>query len=601
LRRSGFVVLLALALGAPVRGADPNTLLGIHFWGDRNDSAPATLLDSNARGGYSLEIINTHNPEWNDVDVADPLYQNFKNAYNITPITRLGQYWGKTVPAPGTPEYNTWPSYIANNVVNRLKNTAHLWQLGNEANLQGEATNWPNQQIMPGDYATLYRNVRTAVKAPAVTGTAGVHQLLVAPPSPGGVIPGVRWMDGSQWLSQTLAAIPVNEIDGVSLHSYGGGGSARQATQDFRKGLIDQIAAIDADPRGLKHLPLYITEWNRGAQIGNLADEAISAEFARRAFKFLDRWNRTPGNHNIVTSTWFVYDGGNGTGAWDVYSIEYWKNNGNPTNSPSSLYNAFFTTARAGYKAGIAGTKPIPGGVRIFDDFEATNGHFANAGFSNSAGTTGVNPNNSFKVSQNDTDSYSKFHAQKIGIADDTTNANGWYLRYLYAGGSPSADSQTQLTNGIDGFIGFYLRLFTVNGSENLSGAGPLSVQLILDSDGGGGANSDAGKPLSVIADGEWHLYEWNLDNPSDWVPWSIVAASDGKLGTAGSGDSGVVTIDSIIFQGGNVNVEYLLDTVGHNQFGSMNVMQGLPEPASALSLLAIGLLAIRRNQRASR
>jgi hypothetical protein len=70
---------------------------------------------------YSLEIINTHNPEWNDVDVVDPLYQKFKNVYNITPITRLGQYWGKTVPAPGSPEYSTWPSFIANNVVNRLK------------------------------------------------------------------------------------------------------------------------------------------------------------------------------------------------------------------------------------------------------------------------------------------------------------------------------------------------------------------------------------------------------------------------------------------------------------------------------------------------
>jgi hypothetical protein len=124
------------------------------------------------------------------------------------------------------------------------------------------------------------------------------------------------------------------------------GGSARQATQDFRKGLLDQVAAIDGDPRGLGHLPLYITEWNRGAQIGNLADEAISAEFARRAFRFLDRWNRTPGNHNIVASTWFVYDGGNGSGAWDTYSIEYWKNNGNATSSPNSLYNAFFTSAR---------------------------------------------------------------------------------------------------------------------------------------------------------------------------------------------------------------------------------------------------------------
>jgi hypothetical protein len=382
-------------------------------------------------------------------------------------------------------------------------------------------------------------------------------------------------------------------VDGVALHSYGGG-NARQSTQDFRKGLLDQIGAIDGV--GLTNVPLYITEWNRGAAVGNLADEAISAEFARRALKFLDRWNRTPGNHNVVASTWFVYDGGNGTGAWDQYSIEYWKNFGNPTNSPNSLYNAFFTSARAGYKAGSAGTKSVPGGVRLFDDFEGgSNGHF-NGSFVNT-GTTGINAGGSFKVSQNDADSYSKFYAQKIGIADDPANAAGWNLRYLFNGGSPAADSQVQLTNGIDGFIGFYLRLFTVNGSEDLSGAGPLSLQLIVDSDGGGGVNTDAGRSLSVIADGEWHLYEWNLDKASDWVVWPVATGSDGKIGTGGSGNSGIVTIDSILFAGGNVNVEYLLDTVGHNQYGSLNVMEGLPEPGS-LSFIALGLLGLVRGRR---
>jgi len=111
-----------------------------------------------------------------------------------------------------------------------------------------------------------------------------------------------------------------------------------------------------------------------------------------------------------------------------------------------------------------------------------------------------------------------------------------------------------------------------------------------VDSDGGGGVNTDAGRSLSVIADGEWHLYEWNLDKASDWVVWPVATGSDGKIGTGGSGNSGIVTIDSILFAGGNVNVEYLLDTVGHNQYGSLNVMEGLPEPGS-LSFIALGLL----------
>ena len=44
---------------------------------------------------------------------------------------------------------------------------------------------------------------------------------------------------------------------------------------------------------------------------------------------------------------------------------------------------------------------------------------------------------------------------------------------------------------------------------------------------------------------------------------------------------SGTVTIDSLLFQGtNNLSVELLLDTVGRNADGSLNVMESLPEPA---------------------
>src|SRR5690242_763989 len=144
-RRRSTAGAFVFALGAMTRiasAADSDSLVGIHFWGDRNDTTPATMLDSVNRGGWDVEIVNTGNPQWNDVDVVGPLYQNFKATYNVTPVTRLGYYWGETLPAPGTPEYNNWPSYIANNVVSPLKNTAHLWQMGNEPNPIGEATNW---------------------------------------------------------------------------------------------------------------------------------------------------------------------------------------------------------------------------------------------------------------------------------------------------------------------------------------------------------------------------------------------------------------------------------------------------------------------------
>lgn len=577
-------------------GADANSLVGIHFWGDRNDSTPTTLLNSTVTGGYDLEIVNTDNLArggWKDEDVVDPLYQNFSTTYKVTPITRIGHYWGETLPAPGTQHYTDWPSYIATNIAGRMKNTAHLWQLGNEPNLHGEATNWVNQQINPADYATLYRNVRAAIKAPAVTGAAGTHQLLVAPVSPGGVA-GDRWMDGNTWLDQTLAAIPSNEVDGVALHAYGGQATARGSFQDFRKSLIDQLTTIDN--RGLTSVPVYLTEWNRNTQIGSAADEAVTAEFARQSLKFLDRWNRTPGNHNVVASNWFVYDSpaNNGTG-WDSYSIEYWKTHGG--SGAGDLYQAFYDSARAGYKAGSAGTKPIPSGVGIFDDFESSDGRFAGASASMGVtGTTGVT--GGFKVRQNDTDSYTKSYAQKIGINDNNADPAGWTVRYVSGAGSPSNNQAINLTSGNDGNIGFFLRVYTVNGSENTSSASGLTTQITMDSGPtGGNVNTDISIARAINPDGDWHWYEWSLDDPAQWLAWSVATGSDGKLGT-NADFLGQVSLDSLIFNGPNgMNVEYILDTVSRNVTGSLSVMASVPEPGSML-LVFFGLLPALRRRR---
>jgi hypothetical protein len=595
---AGVFVAVVAALSGGAGAADSDSLVGIHFWGDRNDAAPATMLDSIHRGGWDVEIVNTGNPEWNDVDVVGPLYQNFNTTYNVTPVTRLGYYWGKTLPAPGSPEYTNWPAYIANNVLSPLKNTAHIWQMGNEPNLMGEATNWINQQIMPAQYAALYQSVQNAIQSPSLVGTAGAHELLVAPVSPGAAT-GDRWMAGTTWLDQTLAAIPAAQVDGVALHAYGGGTTARDAILGFRNSLLDQIAVVDT--RGLAGVPLYITEWNRNTPIGS-GQEAVTAQFARDALKFLDRWNRTPGNHNIVSSGWFVYDGSsNGTGGWDSYSIEYYKSQG--AAGSGDLYTAFYDSARAGYKAGVSGTRPLPSTVSFVDDFETGTGQFASAtplpGSAGGSGTTVGTTTASFKVRQKDSDSYTKFYADKIGIVDDPA-VNNWTVRYLSGGGSPSGKATIPLTSGTDGYVGFYLRVYTVNGSENLSpAAGNMSAQIVLDTDVGGGSLSDAGVARTIIADGEWHLYEWNLDAGSDWTPF---AGSDGLLGAGGNINTGSITIDSILLQGGNFNVEMLLDSVMRNSAGSLSVMS-VPEPTAVgttLSLLAAAALARRRRRTSS-
>src|SRR5204863_7506150 len=126
--------------------------------------------------------------------------------------------------------------------------------------------------------------------------------------------------------------------------------------------------------------------------------------------------------------------------------------------------------------------------------------------------------------------------------------ANGWYVHDVAGGCSPGSNLKLTLTDGRDGNVGFFLRVLS---NSNPTGS-PLSTQVILDSGAGEDVGSDAGVSREIISDGDWHFYEWDLDNPADWTAWrdingNIISGSDGRL-TMG----GPASIDSIVFRGGN-------------------------------------------------
>jgi hypothetical protein len=192
-------------------------------------------------------------------------------------------------------------------------------------------------------------------------------------------------------------------------------------------------------------------------------------------------------------------------------------------------------------------------------------------------------------------DSYTKSYAQKVGVVDDPANPNGWYVRHVSGGGAASANEAISLSDGEDGNVGFFLRVLT-NSRPDL----PLFTQLVLDSgDAGGGADSDAGVARGVVADGEWHFYEWDLDDAAQWTAWrdaagNVIGGSDGALPAGGR-----VSIDSIVLRGGNANVEFYLDGVMHNAGGSLAEMLPVPEPgAVAWAVLAAGLLLRRAGRK---
>ena len=577
------VASVCLLAAAPASG---ESLYGIHWWGNSYsgpvDGTPAQLLDSQTRGGWDLEIAHTHNEFFWSAEWLRPLYQDLRQNKNVSTITRVGYRFGDTVPSPTSPDYAGWAGNVAG-VVSHLAAYGNVWQVGNECNITGEGTGWVNSQITPAGYAQIYRSVRSTVRSTAAVSPLGQHQMLIAPPSPGGVIPGVRWMDGNAWLGQTIDAIAaggsINDIDGIALHAYGG------SVAEFRRSVAEQMALIRS--KGLGHVPVYLTEFNRYSEPGAAAaQEAAAADFVRGAYEVLNEWNQRPGNQNIRAATWFVYDADQTAGGgWNGYSIEYWKAHGNPAGHPGDLYTAFEQAVDRGYAAGLTGTRPLPAGVTIFDDFETGDGRF-NAPITQ--GATGITAASS--KSRIADHSFTQSYAQRLSIVDSPAEPRGHYLRYLSGVGSPAQNATITLSDTADdGAIGLWLRTGAV--SDPLA---PLTVQIVLDSGAGAGTLTDAGIPRTIAADGQWHFYEWRFDAPTDWTPLTdiagaVIAASDGLLPA-----SGPVSIDSVLFRGGNVNVEYFFDAVMINRGGSLASM--IPEPGAAgLGLAAGGGVGRRR------
>ena len=219
MRRSlhAFVLAPALLCAGGALAADADTLVGIHWWGLKPgtnsysqgiDPAPADMLDSRARGAWDVEVVNTHGDPWQRAPFFAPLFSDLYRNKNVSFVTRLEHTYGRTVPAPATIDTATWAGDVVS-TINHLKDYGHVWQLGNEPNLIGEGTGWANNQITPAGYANVYKTVRDRVRAQAQVGAPGPHQVLVAPVSPGGIIAGVRWKDGNQWLGETIdASVP---------------------------------------------------------------------------------------------------------------------------------------------------------------------------------------------------------------------------------------------------------------------------------------------------------------------------------------------------------------------------------------------------------
>lgn len=214
-----------------------------------------------------------------------------------------------------------------------------------------------------------------------------------------------------------------------------------------------------------------------------------------------------------------------------------------------------------------------PGNIRLLDDFEDGPGHFFNdPDFSGSnRGLMEITDGNGPSAAQRDANQNGRaFASQRIDVvSQDDPTWDGFRLRHLSGQGNPANNEHL----GTTGYVGFLLRSTTPD----------LKVSIGLDENLG--SNIESGTPQDVIADGLWHLYQWNLSDPAQWDNFTTLA--DGDI------DGPITTIDSIILSSLlDQDATVWIDAIGWNPDGPLT---NIPEP-TALSLIAcaFALLTIR-------
>jgi hypothetical protein len=188
-----------------------------------------------------------------------------------------------------------------------------------------------------------------------------------------------------------------------------------------------------------------------------------------------------------------------------------------------------------------------PGPGNVLDDFEIDEGHF---GWPYNLSP----PSQTFGLSGATTVDRVTTDHQALGAGSQSLNlvsdgSANWQLRHNSGIGS-AAQPAGNVPLAPTGWVGFWLKTDDAT-------AGTILI-AVDDPVPTGTTAIEKGRPMQIIADNQWHLYQWNFEDADDWDAFN--AGSNGAIDAV----NGTVTIDSIWITGSG-DVQLFLDNVSHN------------------------------------
>jgi len=175
----------------------------------------------------------------------------------------------------------------------------------------------------------------------------------------------------------------------------------------------------------------------------------------------------------------------------------------------------------------------------VYADFEGGNEGTLKYAPGYSGSTTGINETLSTAEPVSG-EGYAGDWSQRIMIYEDTTGEGGWLVRHVSGSDASRSQNVIRPTNG-------YVGLF----AKTTSAGTAISIAIDNTDD----ITADRGMFRPLIPDGQWHLYEWNLDDDSQWSGWN---QGDGIIDTVD------FTIDSIQIAGDG-DAEIFIDHLSYS------------------------------------